>query len=531
MGNLSSLYHKVAGRYPFLLVSLVAGVVILAVTMLRVASLSSQKTAALAQSSPETEGVIRFAVIGDFGKDSTNEARVASLVNSWNPDYIITTGDNNYPDGEAVTIDQNIGKYYQQYIGNYQGAYGIGSPVNRFWPSLGNHDWHTISCSGGNCTGAYFDYFTLPNNERYYDVDLGLVHLFALDSDSGEPDGDNQTSFQAGWLQNQLAVSTSCYDVVYFHHSPYSSGRHGSKTRMQWPFAAWGTDVVMGGHDHDYERLDVGGTPYFVNGAGGASLYPFTNLGNLPSEATSIVRYNEDHGAMLVTATSSGITYQFYTADGVLIDDYTVVKDCSLLSVESPTPTLAPTEGPSPTSTSSESEGTPTPTLTPSPTTTVTTPPSGGVLLFTPTDDTSLYAKSPNNNYGSRTTFEVDGSPVKHILIKFAVTGVGTQEVAGAKLKLYNVNASALGGSFYRVTDNSWNETGVTWNTAPASDGNPIASLGKVVKNRWYEVDLTSYIIGDGIYSIRITSTSGNGADYASKEGSAAFVPQLEITL
>lgn len=277
---------------------------------------------------PPPDATIRFAVIGDYGNNNPDEARVATLVRGWNPDFVITTGDNNYPDGEATTIDDNIGQYYGQFIGSYQGAYGTGSPANRFWPSLGNHDWHTITCTGNSCDGAYFDYFNLPNNERYYEIDLGLVHLFALDSESTEPDGRKQNSIQAEWLLNQLDTSTSCYNIVYFHHAPYSSGRHGSNAAMQWPFARWGADAVLAGHEHLYERLDVSGTPYFVNGAGGRVLYNFDNVGNLPPEASSIVRYNQDYGAMLVTATSIDITYQFYSADGVLIDDYTMRKDC-----------------------------------------------------------------------------------------------------------------------------------------------------------------------------------------------------------
>ncbi|HMN29556.1 MAG TPA: metallophosphoesterase, partial [Caldilineaceae bacterium] len=169
-------------------------------------------------------------MIGDYGRDNANEARVATLVDSWGPDFVITTGDNNYPDGEAATIDATIGQYYSQFIGNYQGAYGLGSVTNRFWPSLGNHDWHSITCAVDSCSGAYFDYFTLPDHERYYAVDLGLIHLFALDSDGSEPDGRDQNSLQADWLRKQLAASTACYNLVYFHHPPYSSGRHGSNT-------------------------------------------------------------------------------------------------------------------------------------------------------------------------------------------------------------------------------------------------------------------------------------------------------------
>src|SRR5437773_740043 len=59
-----------------------------------------------------------FAVIGDFGADSTPENDVATLVKSWAPDYVVTVGDNNYPDGAASTIVANIGKYYGDFIYN-----------------------------------------------------------------------------------------------------------------------------------------------------------------------------------------------------------------------------------------------------------------------------------------------------------------------------------------------------------------------------------------------------------------------------
>ena len=144
----------------------------------------------------------RFAVIGDYGSGSQAEADVAALVKSWNPDLIITTGDNNYPDGAADTIDDNIGQFFHEFIFPYTGNYGQGAQENRFFPSLGNHDWYSLR-------GAqpYLEYFSLPGNERYYEFTRGPVHFYALDSDSREPDGVGRSSQQAAWLQNRLAGS------------------------------------------------------------------------------------------------------------------------------------------------------------------------------------------------------------------------------------------------------------------------------------------------------------------------------------
>jgi hypothetical protein len=71
----------------------------------------------------------------------------------------------------------------------------------------------------------------------------------------------------------------------------------------------------------------------------------------------------------------------------------------------------------------------------------------------------------------------------------------------------------------------------VTWNTQPQADPTSIASLGAVSVNTWYEVDLTSLVTGGGTYSIRIASTSANGVDYSTREGTAGSAPLLVVTL
>ncbi len=260
---------------------------------------------------------VRFAVIGDYGTGSKKAGEVAKLVQGWQPDFIITTGDNNYEDGAASTIDRNIGQFYHDYIAPYRGVYGPGADVNRFFPSLGNHDWHTAGAA------PYLDYFTLPGNERYYEFTSGPVHLFAIDSDPAEPDGVTSDSTQGQWLADALAASDSCWDIVYMHHAPYASGRYGPHDRVQWPYRAWGADAVLAGHDHNYERLVIDGFPYFVNGLGGKSRYRFLSV-----EPGSEVRYNAGFGAMLVEATTQSIVFQFVTTKGQVIDRFEVNKRC-----------------------------------------------------------------------------------------------------------------------------------------------------------------------------------------------------------
>jgi len=151
----------------------------------------------------EDPSVERFVVIGDYGLSGPEEAQVAWRVASLKPDFIVTTGDNNYPLGAADTIDENIGRYFSAFIAPYHGKFGPGAEENRFFPCLGNHDWDSANAA------PYLDYFSLPNNERYYDVVRGSVHLLALDSDANEPDGIDVTSTQAHWLEAKLEASSA----------------------------------------------------------------------------------------------------------------------------------------------------------------------------------------------------------------------------------------------------------------------------------------------------------------------------------
>jgi len=280
------------------------------------ATLPAAFTAILA-ASPTPEPAIRFAVIGDFGMDNQAEADVAALVHSWTPDFVVTVGDDNYPSGAADTIDAHIGQYYHDFIFPYTGSYGPGASENRFFPTLGNHDWLTAGAK------PYLAYFSLPGNGRYYDFTRGPVHFFALDSDENEPDGVGSRTVQAGWLKQGLAASTSPWNIVYFHHAPYSSGTmHGSTNWMQWPFAAWGAQAVLTGHEHNYERLQVDGIPYFVNGLGGGPIY--NDFDNILKE--SQFHYSANYGAMLVTAGPTEVLFEFFNRGGKLIDQYKIQK-------------------------------------------------------------------------------------------------------------------------------------------------------------------------------------------------------------
>lgn len=219
----------------------------------------------LAKPSPNYPAdTVLFAVIGDFGTDSKAEGDVANMVKSWSPEFVITTGDNNYPVGSAGTIVNNIGKYYCDFIYNPDApsdrvckGSAAEEKKNRFFPSPGNHDNYSVPA-----LRPYLDYFTLPADERNYDFVWGSVHFFSLNTGiSGKIDDGIKN-----WLKEKLATSTAAFKIVYFHHPPFSTGGHGSNEAMQLPYGDWGADAVLCGHDHIYERINEksGAKPVYI---------------------------------------------------------------------------------------------------------------------------------------------------------------------------------------------------------------------------------------------------------------------------
>jgi hypothetical protein len=252
---------------------------------------------------------MRFAIVGDTG-NSAAAGSVANLIKAQNVQHILTTGDNCYG---RVTLATQVGNNYGNFVRE-----------GRIWPSLGNHDY---SDACGNGSKAYLSYFNLPNNERYYDVVLGPVHFFVVNSDPREPHGVSATSSQASWFKERIQRSTAPWQIVVFHHPPYSSGEHGSAPRMRWPWEQWGIDAVLNGHDHNYERIirddnkDGRKTPYFISGLGGRSKDPV--LGKVSG---SVVRYSDQFGALFLEASQSQLKFEFRNIRGKVVDTYSVIR-------------------------------------------------------------------------------------------------------------------------------------------------------------------------------------------------------------
>jgi hypothetical protein len=151
-------------------------------------------------------------------------------------------------------------------------------------------------------------------------------------------------------------------------------------------------------------------------------------------------------------------------------------------------------------------------------------------LTFYPVDDSFVKFNSPTVNYGSEATIEIRGSGANQRIgfAKFDVSG--TSDITAATLKLYYTydNAAALADTTVsQVSDNSWTEGTITWDTQPAI-GTAIDTQLNIPVAAWAEFDVTDYVTGNGTYSFAIQTTIGARYYYSSKEGT--FAPRLTIS-
>ncbi len=147
-------------------------------------------------------------------------------------------------------------------------------------------------------------------------------------------------------------------------------------------------------------------------------------------------------------------------------------------------------------------------------------------LYFNPVADAYVDQSTPATNYGMSTQLRVDGSPVVRSFLRFTVQGV-SGPVTQALLRIY-ANTSLAGGiSVYRVASNTWVETTINYNTAPAL-GTLIRSSGAVKGGTWIQVDVTPYITGNGTFSLALTNSSVTALGLSSRHSTSR--PQLVVT-
>ncbi|HKG90768.1 MAG TPA: metallophosphoesterase [Gemmatimonadaceae bacterium] len=220
---------------------------------------------------------------------------------------VFTAGDNAYPNGSPL----DFATCYEPSWGRHRA---------RTRPAIGNHEYLTPGAAG------YFAYFAERSAPPfgYYSYDAGAWHVVVLNSMLAYVNDPLQES----WLRADLAAHRARCTLAYFHHPRFSSGNHGSQPMMR---RLWrilynaGADVVISGHDHDYERFAPQtpdgvadprrGIREFVVGTGGASLYEFREP--IPN---SEVRYNASFGVLKLTLDRRGYSWRYIPTEGTFAD-------------------------------------------------------------------------------------------------------------------------------------------------------------------------------------------------------------------
>ena len=223
-------------------------------------------------SSPSGDPVLVGA--GDIADcDLDSGAATAALLDTIDG-TVFTAGDNAYPNGSA-----------SQFRDCYAPTWG--RHLERTHPAPGNHDWETKDLAGYH---EYFGAAAGPDGASWYSYELGAWHVIVLDSDCTFV-GCLADTPQGQWLATDLKASKATCTLAVWHQPRFSSGEHGNDASV-WPF--WdalyraGADVVVNGHDHDYERFGpqdpagredkARGVREFVVGTGGAVLRDFPTV-------------------------------------------------------------------------------------------------------------------------------------------------------------------------------------------------------------------------------------------------------------
>lgn len=268
-----------------------------------------------------SQGDFRFLAFGDSGTGSAEQMKVAALLSAEQADLAIHTGDIIYPFG---ALGNPIGEYNDKFFKPYEGFLSR-MPI---YPVIGNHD--LIALLGG----PYKDSFYLPDNgnslakELYFSFEWGDAKFIALETTGLflVPLGDHMR-----WLQQEIQTNTRKWLIVYMHVPLFSCGNHGDNAILQQVvgplFENGKVDLVITGHDHNYERTKpikkfnqdpaYPGLVHILTGGGGAGTY-----GINPNSRTQVAV--RTHHYMRFHAHGDDLDGEAVDLNGAVIDTFTI---------------------------------------------------------------------------------------------------------------------------------------------------------------------------------------------------------------
>ncbi len=278
---------------------------------------SPVSTAVTARTKAGSTGSFILAAAGDIADRCTASdsscvhPKTAKLVDAMHPAAVITMGDNQYDDAHL----SDFKNYYDKTWGKFK---SITHPIP------GNHEHYDDPEFGGY--HGYFGQIATPQGKNYYSWEMGNWHFIALDSNDFTTHDDFAEPAQITWLKQDLANNTKGCVAAYYHHPRWSSGDHGDNKDS---IALWQimvdskVDLVLNGHDHDYERFvpqnaagksDANGPVEIVGGTGGAPLYP------LKSAHATTAKLLKTYGVLKLSMTDTTFATQLIGLDGKVLD-------------------------------------------------------------------------------------------------------------------------------------------------------------------------------------------------------------------
>jgi len=270
---------------------------------------------------PAATAGFTVAAAGDISCSAAScpgSSATAALIRSYPPDAVLTLGDNQYENGEL----RNFNTFFDA-------TWGTLIPSFPMHPAVGNHEYLTANASG---YGSYFDGRGVDvgaTNGFAYSWDGGGVHFISLNSECSHISacGPENT-----WLLADIAAHRNTCTLAYWHEPRFTNGEHGNATQMTtiWnTLVRGGVDIVLAGHNHDYEAYDeltASGAPVtpgtrgvreFVVGTGGKNHYPITRP-RLPGER---VFNDATFGALFLSFHGGSYDWRFRPVAGSTFTD------------------------------------------------------------------------------------------------------------------------------------------------------------------------------------------------------------------
>jgi len=284
-------------------------IIVLLCCLCAVAGASAHCFHAVARANTAGDGAAVLVGAGDIAdcRDLSGAEATAKLLEKI-PGTVMAVGDLAYPDGTA----ENFACYDKTW----------GRVKNRTRPAPGNHEFHSKGAA------YYFQYFGVVAGDAtkgYYSYELGSWHVVVLNSECVDVGGCDAESPQGKWLRGDLAAHPVACTLAYFHKPLFSSGgAHGDDLLMKplWDsLYAGNADVIVSGHDHDYERFAPQtpeakadpdrGIREFVAGTGGKNHRPFGFI-----RPNSEVRDAKAFGVLKLTLLPGRYEWEFVPEDG-----------------------------------------------------------------------------------------------------------------------------------------------------------------------------------------------------------------------